>query len=306
MIPRVLLLLAMTAALTACTTAAPDPFLTASVSASAPAIATEVSPDFAAARLPATAGPVRLVRQTVREDALEQTVLYASPTDIAGENMLTVRAGTGSGFLRPPTRAEIQAEMRAALPGISMAIQPVLAENAQGTFGYATGRFGASGACLYGWQLIGPKATGSPLSLTGNGALRQQIRLRFCQSGATEESLVGLMRGLVAKPVTKDTLAMLRFAGGSGSSAIALPAGLPQTSARPVVRIRKAEPIAADEEPVSLPISRHGAVPVQQAAISSAAEVPLPTGEDSSVSKSPQKTIAKAALVPMPEMASSN
>lgn len=292
------LILAALPLLAAGCTAVPDPFLeTGAIRPDAPPISTEVAPEFAAAYLPAISGRIESVRQTARDGFFEQAIVYSNATASAGENLLTVRVGTpseGVAFLRAPTRRAILAEMRQALPGVAMAINPAMGENVHGVYGYATGSLGASGSCLYAWQFA---KRVSPVKETAmgrfeTGTYAAQVRLRFCHPTMPEERIATLMGGMRLKPVTRDTFALLQYAGGSGYARSAQPAVIVEDEAEPR---RTPKRRVVEEKPAEEP-----------AIIRNAVRVPLPgeTVEKKAAASETVKTPAKSALVPLPETAS--
>lgn len=260
--------------LAACTSTTQDPFLTAATGAgAAPPISAEVSPQFALAALPPSAGRTVSVQQVSRQNGLGQTVVYANRTATAGDNALTVEiadADTATRAVRAPMRGEIRKEMAEVLPGIAMRIDDVIGDNAQGVFGYALGASGR-GHCLYGWQVV------------KSGAIVQRpysasLRLRFCDPSMGEAELVSMMQGLRLLPVSKETVATLRQAPGR---AYVMPASFqPEAAADPAPprskRPRTGEAVAA---------------PVEQAEAASVA-VPLPGG---GMPASPAKPVAVSA-----------
>jgi hypothetical protein len=307
------LLLAALPLLAAGCTAVPDPFLeTGAVHPDAPSIATEVSPEFAAAYLPPISGRIESVRQTLRDDFFEQAIVYSNATASAGENVLTVRVGMpseGASFLRAPTRRAIVAEMRQALPGVAMTINAAAGQNTHGVFGYATGPLGTSGSCLYAWQFA---KRASPLKETGMGRLNAgsysaQVRLRFCHPTMTEDRIASLMGGMRLKPVTNDTFALLQYAGGSGY----LRSQPVLVRAEPVVIIDDSVEIAPRRTPKLRAVEEKPAE--EPAVIRNAVRVPLPgeAVEKVKVAETPVKKAedvvakrAKSALVPLPETVS--
>lgn len=286
---RFLAVSALLISLAGCSTVS-DPFIeTGSIRPDAPPLSSDVAPDFAAALLPA-AGAVESVRQTVRDDDLEQTIVYANATAMAGENALIVRVGLpgkGAAFRRAPTRGAILAEMRTSLPGVAMAIEPAPGENMHGVYGYATGTLGASGSCLYAWQYvkrIAPAAEATAVGQWRTPDYAAQVRLRFCDPAIPRERIAALMEGLRLKPVTRETLDMLRFAAGNGGiRARAVPIVAAETVSAAPRRAAKRKAIA--DEPVG---ESEGAM--------RAARVPLP-GE---VLAEGDAQEAKAATVPLP------
>ncbi|QRI63734.1 cellulose biosynthesis protein BcsN [Shinella sp. PSBB067] len=295
------LILAALPFLAAGCTAVPDPFLeTGAIRPDAPPISTEVSPDFAAAYLPSISGRIESVRQTARDGFLEQAIVYSNATALSGENLLTVRVGTpseGPAFLRAPTRRAILAEMRQALPGIAMTISPAMGENVHGVYGYATGPLGASGSCLYAWQFA---KRVSPVKETAMGRLETgnysaQVRLRFCHPAMPEDRIATLMAGMRLKPVTRDTFALLQYAGGTGHA--------------------RSQPALVIEEKVAPAPARHRVVEEKKAeepvVVRNAVRVPLPgevaekkvaiAAKPAEKAAEPVKARSESALVPLPE-----
>ncbi|WP_411037029.1 cellulose biosynthesis protein BcsN [Shinella sp. BYT-45] len=302
---RWLILAALSLLGTGCT-AVHDPFLeTGAIRPDAPPISTEVSPEFAAAYLPSVSGRIESVRQTVRDNYFEQAIVYSNATASAGENVLTVRVGTpseGAGFLRAPTRRAVLAEMRQALPGIAMTINAAAGQNAHGVYGYATGPLGASGSCLYAWQFA---KRVSPLRETAMGRLETgsysaQVRLRFCHPAIPEDRIASLMAGMRLKPITRDTFAMLQYAGGSGF-----------TRGQPAFAV--AEPAAVEESVEIVPrrMPKRRAVEERRVEEAVAVRVPLPeeiAGKKVAIAGKPAdgKAVERTGtvLVPMPVTAS--
>ncbi len=299
--------IAIMLALSSCTTV-DDPFLqTGALKANGPSLATSASADYALVALPGL--PAASVRQSVRTDHIEQTILYANATDLAGENALTVTIGKGGkGFKGAPSQAAIEAEMRTALSGVRMRVSPVISDNAYGVFGFATGPLGKGGSCVYAWQLA--------RSITPNGGAgigsvyAAQIRLRYCNPAMPQDRVATLMEGLRIKPVSAQTFETLRHAAGSGTLAAA-PVFAPQPVAEQV-----AEPSVAEVAPVRRKLRRAVspdtiAEPVEaaQKTVENAVKVPMPgeaaalAAKDTApavVEQSASKLIVKPSTVPLP------
>lgn len=308
MTKRLSVLLLAALSLAGCTSVIPDPFLTASSRPEAPAIASEVAPQFAVAMLPAPAGRIKGVRQISVSNYLQQQIIYENATRSFGENLLTVEIGSpvyDSKFLRPPTARQVYKEMHDSIPGVRMVIRQGLTQNLQGIYGYATGSIGTGGSCIYGWQTVDFNKSRSPMTFmqTVDRKYHMQVRLRYCHPSIPEDRIVMMMDGLRLKPVTDDTMSMLKFANGTGSMAFAAPAedevqvvAQPMPAAprkvavsRPVVArqpaVARVAPVNLDT--VVLPISRRtpmqypvqqqmGINPNQPYAVPRAARVPLP------------------------------
>lgn len=287
-----LMLAALAMPLAACTSVTQDPFLTAATGASAaPPISAEISPQFALAVLPPSAGRTVSVQQIARENGLSQTVIYANRTALSGDNALTVEisdADAAQSRVRAPTRGEIRKEMAEVLPGIAMRIDDVIGDNAQGVFGYALGASGR-GHCLYGWQVVKSGATVQrPYSAS--------LRLRFCDPTMSEAELVSLMQGLRLLPVSKETVTGLRRAPGR---AYVMPASLasePSADPAPVRRSQRRQsetmnaPVQqADTASVAVPLPG-GATPAKTAMVTAPAQKAVPAQE-----------ITHAAVVPLPQ-----
>lgn len=135
------------------------------------------------------------------DNALQQEIFLSTSSSVPGQNVMSVQFfGTGKpmkfsddqlGWI-PMTEARISSEMRGTLPGIRMVRSPLVVQNDYGAFGYAFGRPSGNELCMYGWQQIrSPAGTVSPLQ--NYGAI--QIRVRLCETGASEEKLLSFMYG---------------------------------------------------------------------------------------------------------------
>lgn len=277
-----LLALAALAPVTGCTSVQ-DPFLTGSTNPVAiPSLSNnrEVGAHLALASLPG-AGAVLAVRQTLGPDTTRQTIVLANPMAVAGENMLTIEVApaTGKRFAQAPSRSELQAEMRAALPGIAMSISNTMNENAYGVYGYAVGK--TTGVqCIYAWQVIdaGRRSTiGAP-----HGA---SIRLRLCRAGESAEHMASLMRGLTVKAIDAATLASLRIA--APAAPLSLDTG----------RNLASDEVMIVEENTN--IDREVSLSHQAVATNARATVSLPDG-DAPVTK-PSAAPTTRVSVPLPE-----
>lgn len=308
---------ALLAILASCSATAPDPFLTTqAITPEAPPIATDVAPEFAAAYLPSLAGGIQAVRQTISKDHLRQEIVYQNQTALAGENVLTIEVGppADGAFLRPPTEAKVRAEMRAAFPGKSLAISPVIADNVGGPYGYATITEG-TGACLYAWQhvkSITPADSDGFDKFTRNH-LSASIRLRYCHPAITADRIHLLMDGLKVKELNSRTIDVLRFAAGSARVDMPVAVLTPEPVKQKRNLVRKAEVTEPEEDwrPKDKPVAQIDDL-AAPAVIDNAAAVPLPEtiagdSSDPLVTKAadivepPIRKIDNAAEVPLPE-----
>ena len=238
MVLRFTAVMAIAVSASGCTTGIDPAITTGSVKPVAPTLIADVAPNYAAAYLPQIAGGIAAVRQSSKPERVSQTILYPNPGYEVGENSLSVSIAppsSGKSYYQAPTRREIAHEMRAVLPGITMAIAPAPGENLQGPFGYAIGRTADGGSCIFGWQIAKNISRSDQM---GFGRLARpryaaKLRLRYCHPSLGETALVSLMSGLKVREVSATTLEMLRFAEGSGArSRPATPRAV--VSARPV------------------------------------------------------------------------
>ena len=303
---RFVTLLAGSVLVTGCTTVLQDPYLTNSIVApNAPTVASEVSPEYALALLPSVAGSPRSVRQQVQDQHAKQEIIYENPTSMEGENSLTVevgRRGSDAFPMRAPSEAKLMSEMRTALPGIAMEISPIIGENGQGVYGYATGAFGASGSCIYAWQYIKDLSGDDTTylgSLTANG-YSSQVRLRYCSPTIGQQSIALFMQGLRVKPVTSETFGVLKFAIGSSVA----------SRSAPVVQSYPVEVRAVPKEDVvtkQTVIEQTAEPKVPDVKIKNASRVPVPKVEASAEPAAPKPTVIKKGVaVPLPNQISAH
>ncbi|AXV14406.1 cellulose biosynthesis protein BcsN [Neorhizobium sp. SOG26] len=157
-------------------------------------------PNEEARLLPPPSGPAIVsVIERRYNNAVAQDIYLATSAATPGQNSFKVEFfGTANPFLygdnnltsRPVTQSGIASEMRQALPGIRMQRSAFFVQNNYGPFGYAFGHGAGRDLCLYAWQQIrSPGGTVSPLA--NNGSI--QVRLRLCQTDASEERLLAVM-----------------------------------------------------------------------------------------------------------------
>ncbi|MDQ0319222.1 hypothetical protein QO002_001360 [Pararhizobium capsulatum DSM 1112] len=296
-------------------TSVDDPFLNASApKAGGPAISSSVSRDLALAVLP-VAGGASSVRQTVLDSKAEQVIVYPNATTIPGENLLTVSAGASGKSSRAPSRAAVVAEMRRVLPGVRMAINPAIGENAYGVFGYATGALpgNGDGSCLYAWQVTPQQEKPSFSGHTRAAALR----LRYCSTSASEEKIVGLMRGLRLRPIDTDTIDGLQMAAGTGAAsdiemfAAEIPASsrMARREVTSAVVVEEQQPGVAPERearPIQTKVAAAEQPPEKPAAVINAVKVPMP-GDAAALAETEEENnkqsveaVESASQVPLP------
>ena len=243
---RIMAMMALALSVSGCATGDDPTLVTGSIRPEAPALIADVAPDYAAAYLPQVAGRVEAVRQSSKPGHVFQTILYPNPGYEAGENTLSVSIAPSSSdpsYRQAPTRNEIMAEIRAALPGKAMAIAAAPGQNLQGPFGYATGPGTGSGACIFAWQIAkdisrSDQAGFGKLARSRHAA---KIRLRYCHPSMSEAGLVSMMSGLRVREISDATIEMLRFAEGSG---VPLREGYTSAPSREMTAAAPAKPAA--------------------------------------------------------------
>nr|WP_245297387.1 cellulose biosynthesis protein BcsN [Rhizobium oryziradicis] len=87
-------------------------------------------------------------------------------------------------------QARLAAEMQADFPSTRMVISPDYLQNDYGAFSYAIGKGVGNDLCLFGWQQI--RTADENRTLFGDTGMIQ-IRLRLCQAGATQNTLLSVM-----------------------------------------------------------------------------------------------------------------
>lgn len=265
MMSRFMAMMALALSASGCATGVDPDIFTGSVTPVAPALIADVAPEYAAAYLPQAAGGIEAVRQSSKAEQVFQTILYPNTGYEAGENSLSVSIAprsSGKSYYQAPTRNEIIREMRAALPGVAMAMSPAPGQNLQGPFGYAIGRGTGGGSCIFAWQIAEDLGRAGQ---TGFGKLARKryaakLRLRYCHPTMSEAALVSLMSGVRVREVSTATIEMLRFAEGSGVPARQAYANL----AAPAAAVAK--PAKSARKTVSKPAKVAAASPGSNAA----------------------------------------
>lgn len=168
-------------------------------------VAASVSPQEAIV-LPAPGGlSVIDVVERRYSNAIEQQIALATNASVSGQNFIRVQifGPVGNESLESPlaipamSEASLAREMRQSLPGVLMSRSPLFVQNDYGPFGYAVGRSGQSDLCFYGWQRISGGASGAPFSNVGI----IHLRMRICESGASEQTLLAAMYGFTINTV---------------------------------------------------------------------------------------------------------
>jgi len=164
--------------------------------------AVTVDPSRALVLLSAGGPPVVSITQRNYDNAVTQTISLATRGRVPGENMIDVAFLTSAdvpedvgveGRLLPSPGIEdftIAREMEERFPGVAMVPGAVFVQNRYGPFGYAFGRGASGDGCLYVWQRI----AGSDSIFRPKSGL-VSIRLRICEPGASEKTLLRLAYG---------------------------------------------------------------------------------------------------------------
>lgn len=254
----------------------------------------EITPQDAFA-LPPPGGPAVVgVVERRYSNAIQQDIVLSAAATAPGQNLLRVQifgpiGGDGGSTAlvdRQLPDANIGREMRELLPGVAMRRSPLYAQNSYGPFGYAVGSYGAGDLCLYGWQRIA--ASQASASFANRGTI--QVRLRLCQTGATEQALLAVMYGYTINasfpspgwnPYGRPPAADPRL-GNTGQPIHPLEASGPEAVFAPA-------PIAA---PVRSPVARRAAASTPTAA-SPPANAPV-------VPPPPDEEAGQAPVVPPP------
>ncbi|HSI41509.1 MAG TPA: cellulose biosynthesis protein BcsN [Xanthobacteraceae bacterium] len=152
--------------------------------------------------VPQPGGPkVLTVLETQFANALEQEVVLATLTATPGQNAFHVvffgpaDGNVGAENNRKDDRLSdetLAEEIEERFPGVGMHMSTFFVQNRYGPFGYAIGRAGGGEMCLYGWQRIEAQVPLSPV-IKSRGVIN--LRLRLCEKGATEPSLLRSMYG---------------------------------------------------------------------------------------------------------------
>jgi hypothetical protein len=164
--------------------------------------AVNVDPSRAMVVLPPGGPPAVAVTQRQYDNAIAQTISLATRGRTPGENTIHVAfltsadlpdgEGIAGNLLKEPGLDDhvLAAEMEERFPGVAMSTSAVFVQNKYGPFGYAYGRGVGNDGCIYVWQRL---MRGDSLFRPKTGAA--SIRLRVCEPGASEASLLRLAYG---------------------------------------------------------------------------------------------------------------
>jgi hypothetical protein len=201
---RIILVCAAALSLAACGGARRGPYVASQF--------TQVSAAEAFGVLPVGGPPIVSVIQKSYVNARSQDIILQTLSTVPGQNRLTIsmfgpmpkEVGDDTVLPNPiDTIPELGVEVRRELPNVPMQMSPYYVQNKYGPFGYAMGRPAPGELCMYAWQRI-TQMTGPTTNLlfTPRGAV--VVRMRICEAGASEASLLALMYGYVVN-ATFDT-----------------------------------------------------------------------------------------------------
>lgn len=162
----------------------------------------------AAYLLPPPGGPSIIhVVERGHSNGIQQEISLATDSVVSGQNYFRVRllgrldsrdAGKGSLASRPIAWTNVNSEIRSAFRNVSMTKSPYFVQNRYGPFGYAVGRSGDD-LCFYGWQDLRSR----PALIGDKGSI--DIRVRVCETGASERRLLAVMYGYTVNAYLSDS-----------------------------------------------------------------------------------------------------
>ncbi len=148
--------------------------------------------------LPANRSIVGITQERA-SNAIVQTIALNTNSARAGGNYYRVTffgpvnsAGASENTLsyQSLTEGRISRELRTEMAGITMVRSPYYVQNNYGPFSYATGTTASGESCIYAWQQIrSPSHTQNFFQNRG----RIDLRLRLCETGASQEKLLASM-----------------------------------------------------------------------------------------------------------------
>lgn len=139
------------------------------------------------------------ITQERASNAITQTIALNTNSGQSGENFFRVTfigpvnpegASEHTLSYMPLTEGRITRELRSEMAGIAMSRSPYYVQNNYGPFSYATGTTSGGDSCIYAWQQI-RSAPNTQNFFQNRG--RIDLRLRLCETGATQEKLLAAM-----------------------------------------------------------------------------------------------------------------
>ena len=250
--------------------------------------------------VPLPGGPAIVgVMERHYSNATQQDIALATTSRLPGQNLLRVQffgpvntAAAGSTSINdtPLAAANISSEMRSELPGVPMRRSAYYVQNRYGPFGYAVGTAKGSDLCIYAWQRIRP--AGSQTTLISNRGT-VQLRLRLCQTGASEQQLLAFMYGFSIAGSFSD----------QSWNPYGQPASPPETLGRPGAPIFPVVPASAEATAVEPAVQSNAPVALRRPAKTAVTVVrePLPAPVGPTVPPPPGAAPAASnAVVPAP------
>ncbi len=220
-------LIAALAALTGCSTAGPDPYLTTqAVSAKPQSSVSTVAPQFAAAQLPQLAGPALLVRQSLEATASPGNRLRQQDSACGREPA----DGDGGSAEREVSPAAAERGGSAPRDARHAADHRLGADERDARRQYQRplwlcdrGPAGGGAASMPGSGSKASTPATRPLCRPDRRAHRRADPAALLRSGAERGPDRLLMDGLTMRPISGATIDMLRYAAGSGVNAAITP-----------------------------------------------------------------------------------
>ncbi|WP_176084983.1 cellulose biosynthesis protein BcsN [Martelella sp. HB161492] len=152
--------------------------------------------------MPPPGGPAIIsVLEHQYSNALQQRILLVTNARTQGQNYIQTQFFGVANYsplngqslaYHSVNETNLAETMRQEIPGVVMKQSPYYVQNNYGPFGYAFGYGRGNDLCMYGWQQIRPgRDTRDAFGQAGT----IQIRVRFCETGASEDDLLGIMYG---------------------------------------------------------------------------------------------------------------
>ncbi len=196
-------------------------------------------------------------------DAIVRETILTTRSSVAGQNFLTVTLYGPVGYqtvidnsLGPDSISpdQIAREFTWYLLGVPMKRSLLYAQNKYGPFGFATGIAPGGNRCLYAWQHIG-RHQDELLPRVGSIG----VRLRLCDSTASEQQLLSLMYdftivGYLPSPLWNPYGSPPEVGKSLGGLSAPLEPPLPTSAVRPAEPVRTTKPAQVSKPVVEGPV----------------------------------------------------
>jgi Cellulose biosynthesis protein BcsN len=151
-------------------------------------------------RIPDWTGAVQRARQYEEGGVLRQEIVFAGGT--RGDHLIEVAVATrvtGSEVLHQPSDAEIQDELAAKFPGVTMRVVTAPSPDASGPERIAIGRANDGTRCLYAWRwsdavrvASDPSGIATIAAIFSQKAMPASLRIRLCTKYVSLDDLASL------------------------------------------------------------------------------------------------------------------